>query len=178
MVDFSFKMMDLSFKMVDVGFKVGIHAKLNSAAYVGPCGPWTLQRVHTQAPLCKPRCFHATCPVWALGPGPFKGPYPNGVVDVGFKAGIHAKLNSAAYVGPCGPWTLQRVHTQAPLCKPRCFHATWPVWALDPSRVHTQAASWGFRRLQTISKGCGGKPFAGKALEPIQGFHLEWNPKP
>ena len=55
---------------------------------------------------------------------------------------IHAKLNSAAYVGPCGPWTLQRVHTQAPLCKPRCFHATWPVWALDPSRVHTQAAWW------------------------------------
>ena len=100
------------------------------------------------------------------------------MVDVGFKVGIHAKLNSAAYVGPCGPWTLRRVHTQAPLRKPRCFHATWPVWALDPSRVHTQAASWGFRRLQTISRGCGGKPFAGKALEPIQGFHLEWNPKP
>ena len=43
MVDVSFKMMDFNFKMVDVGFKVDIHAKLNSAAYVGPCGPWTLQ---------------------------------------------------------------------------------------------------------------------------------------
>ena len=46
-----------------------------------------------------------------------------------------------AYVGPSGPWTLQGVHTQTPLYKPRCFHAAWPGWALGPSRAHTQAAS-------------------------------------
>ena len=34
-----------------------------------------------------------------------------------------------------------RVHTQEPLCKPKCFRATWPGRALDPSRVHTQTAS-------------------------------------
>ena len=46
-----------------------------------------------------------------------------------------------AYVGPSGPWTLQGVHTQTPLYKPRCFHAAWPGWALGPSRAHTPAAS-------------------------------------
>ena len=46
-----------------------------------------------------------------------------------------------AYVGPSGPWTLQGVHTQTPLYKPRCFHVAWPGWALGPSRAHTQAAS-------------------------------------
>ena len=46
-----------------------------------------------------------------------------------------------AYVGPSGPWTLQGVHTQAPLYKPMCFHAAWPGWALGPSRAHTQIAS-------------------------------------
>ena len=90
-----------------------------------------------------------------------------------------AKLHysSAAYVGPSGPWTLQRVHTQTPLYKPRCFHAAWPGWVLGPSRAHTQAASWGSRCLNTISRGCGVKQDMG-IWNPVQGFHLEWNPKP
>ena len=58
-------------------------AKLHSKpAYVGPSGPWTLQRAHTQTPLYKPRCFHAAWPGWALGPGPFKGPCPSSVLGL------------------------------------------------------------------------------------------------
>ena len=48
-------------------------AKLHSssAAYVGPSGPWTLQRVHTQTPLLSTQVLS-----YRLGPGPFKGPIP------------------------------------------------------------------------------------------------------
>ena len=111
-MDFSLKMLDFSFKMVDSGFKMlDFSFKMLDFSFKMLDFSFKMQGFR------------------------FK------MVDFGFEMGIHTKLNSAAYVGPCGPWTLQRAHTQGPLCKPRCFHATWPVWALDPSRVHTQAAS-------------------------------------
>ena len=74
----------------------------------------------------------------------------------------------------------------------------WPVWALDPSKgpypntvVWTQVLSCCLARLgpgpfkgpypssvlSTISSGCGVKQDVG-IWSPVQGFHLEWNPKP
>ena len=49
------------------------------------------------------------------------------------RAKLHS--SSAAYVGPSGPWTLQRVHTQTPLYKPRSFKTRF---------------FWSFQRVQTV----------------------------
>ena len=132
MVDFSFKMVDFGFNMVDFNFKFSILAP-----------KWPI--LTSKLPILASKWSVLTSK-WSILASQKAG-FSFKIVDFNFKM-----VKMADFISKWPVLVLKadfsfaldpsRVHTQEePLCKPKCFRATWPGRALDPSRVHTQTAS-------------------------------------